>query len=157
MWRHMHEILSCHKGCWWQLLWKPWLHQWCSSWSMWSSFLPLIIFFNNISYHKEHLPVMQAIPVFQCKNCKYKKHQCFACGRLGSSDVSCGAEVLISINLWKPATCLDSWSVAWQLHGFSLPCGGFIVSLLIWTMLLHGLRSSHVSWGPVAISITWNV
>ncbi|KAF5202892.1 Enhanced downy mildew [Thalictrum thalictroides] len=25
-------------------------------------------------------------PKFLCKNCQYKKHQCFACGKLGSSD-----------------------------------------------------------------------
>ncbi|KAK4788342.1 hypothetical protein SAY86_019661 [Trapa natans] len=36
---------------------------------------------------------IEAIPVFKCNNCKYKKHQCFACGRLGSSDVFFGAEV----------------------------------------------------------------
>lgn len=30
---------------------------------------------------------------FICKNCKYKRHQCFACGKLGSSDLSSEAEV----------------------------------------------------------------
>ncbi|KAJ1265236.1 hypothetical protein BS78_08G063700 [Paspalum vaginatum] len=30
---------------------------------------------------------------FICKNCKYKQHQCFACGLLGFSDLSSGAEV----------------------------------------------------------------
>ena len=30
---------------------------------------------------------------FICKNCKYKQHQCFACGKLGSSDLSSEAEV----------------------------------------------------------------
>ncbi|XP_062213476.1 protein ENHANCED DOWNY MILDEW 2-like [Phragmites australis] len=30
---------------------------------------------------------------FICKNCKYKQHQCFVCGLLGSSDVSSGPEV----------------------------------------------------------------
>lgn len=30
---------------------------------------------------------------FICKNCKYKQHQCSACGLLGSSDLSSGAEV----------------------------------------------------------------
>ena len=30
---------------------------------------------------------------FLCKNCKYKQHQCFACGKLGSSDLSSEAEV----------------------------------------------------------------
>ncbi|KAK3139582.1 hypothetical protein QOZ80_5AG0385550 [Eleusine coracana subsp. coracana] len=28
-----------------------------------------------------------------CKNCKYKQHQCFACGKLGSSDLSSEVEV----------------------------------------------------------------
>ncbi|XP_061360952.1 protein ENHANCED DOWNY MILDEW 2 isoform X2 [Gastrolobium bilobum] len=30
---------------------------------------------------------------FYCKNCEYNKHQCFACGKLGCSDKSSGAEV----------------------------------------------------------------
>ncbi|XP_062017631.1 protein ENHANCED DOWNY MILDEW 2-like [Rosa rugosa] len=30
---------------------------------------------------------------FYCKNCQYKQHQCYACGKLGSSDKSLGAEV----------------------------------------------------------------
>ncbi|GLT66601.1 hypothetical protein SLA2020_389580 [Shorea laevis] len=30
---------------------------------------------------------------FICKNCEYKQHQCFACGKLGSSDKFSGAEV----------------------------------------------------------------
>ena len=30
---------------------------------------------------------------FICKNCKYKQHQCFACGKLGSSDLSSETEV----------------------------------------------------------------
>ncbi|XP_065862485.1 protein ENHANCED DOWNY MILDEW 2 isoform X2 [Euphorbia lathyris] len=34
-----------------------------------------------------------AINNFYCKNCEYKQHQCFACGELGSSDKSSGAEV----------------------------------------------------------------
>ncbi|KAL5548513.1 hypothetical protein UlMin_003744 [Ulmus minor] len=36
---------------------------------------------------------LDAIPVFLCKNCEYKQHQCFICGKLGSSDNSLGAEV----------------------------------------------------------------
>ena len=35
----------------------------------------------------------QAIQNFYCKNCKYKQHQCFSCGKLGSSDKFSGAEV----------------------------------------------------------------
>nr|CAB3463363.1 unnamed protein product [Digitaria exilis] len=31
--------------------------------------------------------------VFMCNNCKYEQHQCAACGLLGSSDLSSGAEV----------------------------------------------------------------
>ncbi|KAI4308435.1 hypothetical protein L6164_031512 [Bauhinia variegata] len=30
---------------------------------------------------------VNAIPSFYCENCKYKQHQCFACGKLGSDDV----------------------------------------------------------------------
>ncbi|KAK7267304.1 hypothetical protein RIF29_19973 [Crotalaria pallida] len=36
---------------------------------------------------------VNAFPNFYCKNCRYKQHQCFACGKLGSSDVSSNAEV----------------------------------------------------------------
>ncbi|KAK7386178.1 hypothetical protein VNO78_26212 [Psophocarpus tetragonolobus] len=36
---------------------------------------------------------VKAFPNFYCQNCKYKQHQCFACGKLGSSDVSSKAEV----------------------------------------------------------------
>ncbi|XP_019453792.1 PREDICTED: protein ENHANCED DOWNY MILDEW 2-like isoform X2 [Lupinus angustifolius] len=36
---------------------------------------------------------VNAIPNFYCKNCRYKQHQCFVCGKLGSSDVSSNAEV----------------------------------------------------------------
>ncbi|GAB2242665.1 hypothetical protein Droror1_Dr00019440 [Drosera rotundifolia] len=31
---------------------------------------------------------VQALPVFLCKNCKYEQHQCFLCGKLGSSKAS---------------------------------------------------------------------
>lgn len=36
---------------------------------------------------------MQALPSFMCQNCKHKQHQCFICGKLGSSDKSRCAEV----------------------------------------------------------------
>ncbi|XP_054819328.1 protein ENHANCED DOWNY MILDEW 2-like isoform X3 [Prosopis cineraria] len=36
---------------------------------------------------------VDAIPKFFCANCKYKLHQCFVCGKLGSSDESSNAEV----------------------------------------------------------------
>ncbi|KAL2938736.1 Protein ENHANCED DOWNY MILDEW 2, partial [Bienertia sinuspersici] len=35
----------------------------------------------------------QAIPNFICKNCQYEQHQCFICGKLGSSDISSNPEV----------------------------------------------------------------
>ncbi|XP_048127685.1 protein ENHANCED DOWNY MILDEW 2-like isoform X2 [Rhodamnia argentea] len=44
---------------------------------------------------------VEAIPRFFCNNCKYKMHQCFACGELGSSDSALGAEVFPCIS----ATC----------------------------------------------------
>ncbi|KAI3874678.1 hypothetical protein MKX03_015155 [Papaver bracteatum] len=34
-----------------------------------------------------------AAPKFVCLNCRYKQHQCFACGKLGSSDCSSAQEV----------------------------------------------------------------
>ena len=41
----------------------------------------------------------QAMQSFECKNCQLKQHQCFVCGKLGSSDKTAGAEVcLISFN-----------------------------------------------------------
>ncbi|XP_020530736.1 protein ENHANCED DOWNY MILDEW 2 isoform X2 [Amborella trichopoda] len=44
---------------------------------------------------------VKAIQNFFCKNCQYKRHQCFACGALGSSDKSSGAEVIACVS----ATC----------------------------------------------------
>ncbi|BBG99348.1 ENHANCED DOWNY MILDEW 2, partial [Prunus dulcis] len=38
--------------------------------------------------------VPKATQNYFCKNCKYKQHQCFACGKLGPSDKSAGAEVV---------------------------------------------------------------
>ncbi|XP_043709134.1 protein ENHANCED DOWNY MILDEW 2-like [Telopea speciosissima] len=38
---------------------------------------------------------VEAMPLFLCDNCKYKQHQCFACGGLGSSDKSSGSEVFL--------------------------------------------------------------
>ncbi|KAF7827079.1 protein ENHANCED DOWNY MILDEW 2-like isoform X1 [Senna tora] len=40
---------------------------------------------------------VNAMPNFLCANCKYKQHQCFACGKLGSSDESSNAEVFLCI------------------------------------------------------------
>ncbi|KAI9083279.1 hypothetical protein K1719_034811 [Acacia pycnantha] len=36
---------------------------------------------------------VDAIPNFFCANCKYKQHQCYVCGKLGSSDESSNPEV----------------------------------------------------------------
>ncbi|XP_042484448.1 protein ENHANCED DOWNY MILDEW 2 [Macadamia integrifolia] len=36
---------------------------------------------------------VEAITNFLCANCQYKQHQCFACGKLGSSDKDSNAEV----------------------------------------------------------------
>ncbi|XP_077214749.1 protein ENHANCED DOWNY MILDEW 2-like isoform X2 [Tasmannia lanceolata] len=44
---------------------------------------------------------VKAIQKFYCANCRYKQHQCFACGELGSSDKSSGAEVFPCVS----ATC----------------------------------------------------
>ncbi|XP_039141583.1 protein ENHANCED DOWNY MILDEW 2-like [Dioscorea cayenensis subsp. rotundata] len=44
---------------------------------------------------------VKAIQSFLCKNCEYKQHQCFACGKLGPSDKSINAEVFECVN----ATC----------------------------------------------------
>lgn len=44
---------------------------------------------------------LQAIQNFYCKNCQYKRHQCYACGKLGSSDdKSSACEVCLELNLW---------------------------------------------------------
>jgi len=37
--------------------------------------------------------ILAADKDFICKNCKYQEHQCFACGKLGSSDLSSEAKV----------------------------------------------------------------
>ncbi|KAH6786328.1 hypothetical protein C2S52_005880 [Perilla frutescens var. hirtella] len=42
------------------------------------------------------LEAIKNVP-FICENCKYKKHQCFACGKLGSSDES-NPEVFCCVN-----------------------------------------------------------
>ncbi|XXG44793.1 hypothetical protein AAC387_Pa02g0051 [Persea americana] len=44
---------------------------------------------------------VKAIQNFLCANCQRKRHQCFACGKLGSSDKSTGAEVFPCVS----ATC----------------------------------------------------
>ncbi|XP_073003721.1 protein ENHANCED DOWNY MILDEW 2-like [Typha latifolia] len=52
----------------------------------------------SLGYTNSQLEVIQT---FLCKNCEYKQHQCFACGKMGSSDKSAGAEVFLCVN----ATC----------------------------------------------------
>lgn len=37
--------------------------------------------------------IWQEIQNFYCKNCEYDQHQCFVCGKLGSSNKTLGAEV----------------------------------------------------------------
>ncbi|XVF03728.1 hypothetical protein REPUB_Repub05bG0018800 [Reevesia pubescens] len=58
---------------------------------------------------------VEAMQTFLCKNCEYNRHQCFACGKLGSSDKSSGAEVFRCSN----ATCghfYHPYCVAKLLH-----------------------------------------
>ncbi|XP_058208752.1 protein ENHANCED DOWNY MILDEW 2-like [Rhododendron vialii] len=52
----------------------------------------------SLGLTNEHV---EAIQNFFCKNCQYKRHQCFCCGELGSSDKSSGAEVFPCVS----ATC----------------------------------------------------
>ncbi|PIN01457.1 Histone-lysine N-methyltransferase [Handroanthus impetiginosus] len=55
-------------------------------------------FCESLCYSSEEVG---AIQTFLCKNCQYQRHQCFICGRLGSSDKSSGAEVFPCVS----ATC----------------------------------------------------
>ncbi|XP_022716813.1 protein ENHANCED DOWNY MILDEW 2 [Durio zibethinus] len=52
----------------------------------------------SLGFTKKQVEAMQT---FLCKNCEYNQHQCFSCGKLGSSDKSSGAEVFRCSN----ATC----------------------------------------------------
>ncbi|KAF9666494.1 hypothetical protein SADUNF_Sadunf16G0235000 [Salix dunnii] len=52
----------------------------------------------SLGFTNREVEVMQS---FFCKNCKFKQHQCFACGKLGSSDKFSVAEVFRCAN----ATC----------------------------------------------------
>lgn len=49
---------------------------------------------NSLGYSKAQV---EAIQIFLCKNCQYNQHQCFACGKLGSSDNSASAEVFCCV------------------------------------------------------------
>ncbi|KAL6567122.1 hypothetical protein OROMI_015526 [Orobanche minor] len=51
----------------------------------------------SLCFTNEELEVMKDVS-FYCKNCEYKQHQCFACGKLGSSDESSGPEVFCCVN-----------------------------------------------------------
>ncbi|CAI9784116.1 unnamed protein product [Fraxinus pennsylvanica] len=52
---------------------------------------------SSLGYTHGEMEAMKNID-FYCKNCEYKQHQCFACGELGSSDESFGAEVFRCVN-----------------------------------------------------------
>ncbi|KAL2496007.1 Protein ENHANCED DOWNY MILDEW 2 [Forsythia ovata] len=52
---------------------------------------------SSLGYTNAEVEAMKNID-FYCKNCEYKQHQCFACGELGSSDESSGAEVFRCVN-----------------------------------------------------------
>ncbi|CAL8151961.1 unnamed protein product [Prunus armeniaca] len=52
----------------------------------------------SLGFTQDEVDAMQN---FFCKNCEYKQHQCFACGKLGSSDRSSVAEVFPCVS----ATC----------------------------------------------------
>ncbi|XP_026665046.1 protein ENHANCED DOWNY MILDEW 2 isoform X2 [Phoenix dactylifera] len=52
----------------------------------------------SLGYSRAQVEAMQ---IFLCKNCQYKQHQCFACGKLGSSDETAGAKVFQCVS----ATC----------------------------------------------------
>ncbi|CAA2998858.1 ENHANCED DOWNY MILDEW 2 [Olea europaea subsp. europaea] len=52
---------------------------------------------SSLGYTHAELEAMKKVD-FYCKNCEYKQHQCFACGELGSSDESSGAEVFRCVN-----------------------------------------------------------
>ncbi|XP_061346286.1 protein ENHANCED DOWNY MILDEW 2-like, partial [Gastrolobium bilobum] len=45
---------------------------------------------DSLGFTRKEVNLIQS---FYCKNCKYNQHQCFACGKLGSSDKVKGAEV----------------------------------------------------------------
>ncbi|EXB81085.1 PHD finger-containing protein [Morus notabilis] len=67
----------------------------------------------SLGYTEEEV---DAIQQFLCKNCEYKQHQCFICGKLGSSDKYSGAEVFCCVS----ATCgrfYHPHCVAKVLHG----------------------------------------
>lgn len=68
----------------------------CYAFSYSSMFLILPLSHYSDIYHV-NIVSAQAIQNFLCANCQYKRHQCFACGKLGSSDKSTGAEVLLNL------------------------------------------------------------
>ncbi|KAF6172846.1 hypothetical protein GIB67_035400 [Kingdonia uniflora] len=48
---------------------------------------------NTLGFSRAQLEVVKK---FLCLNCRYKIHTCYACGKLGSSDKSSGAEIYIN-------------------------------------------------------------
>ncbi|XP_042010882.1 protein ENHANCED DOWNY MILDEW 2-like [Salvia splendens] len=51
----------------------------------------------SLGFTKAELKAIKNVP-FICDHCKYKKHQCFACGKLGSSDELSNPEVFCCVN-----------------------------------------------------------
>ncbi|GER32869.1 enhanced downy mildew 1 2 [Striga asiatica] len=51
----------------------------------------------SLGFTEEELEAIKDVP-FICKNCEYKQHQCFACGKMGSSDESSSPEVFCCVN-----------------------------------------------------------
>lgn len=73
---------------------SPGLMSRCSSWNMKSCMNLLMSWLLSMCLSfRFDLFSLQAIQSFLCKNCEYKQHQCFACGKLGPSDKSINAEV----------------------------------------------------------------
>ncbi|KAE8734933.1 putative Acyltransferase [Hibiscus syriacus] len=74
-----------------------------------------------------------ALETFLCKNCEHNQHQCFACGKLDSSDKSSGAEVFCCSNatcgrFYHPhcvAKLLHEDKVAAEEHGKKISAGEF--------------------------------
>lgn len=70
----------------------PFIFILCYAFAYSTTFLILHLSHFRDIYHV-NLGCAQAIQNFLCANCQRKRHQCFACGKLGSSDKSTGAEV----------------------------------------------------------------
>lgn len=51
-----------------------------------------------VSFKESDYLELQKMEKYLCKNCKYKKHQCYVCGKLGTSDETLGGEREVSLN-----------------------------------------------------------